>query len=79
MKYDVKCALCLHKLGCRETSLSNAANHFEMFLIEFEVWLYKHLYFLYMWSPLFPIAVFISMLWQLKVYMFYPKNSFPIV
>ena len=62
---------CLHKFDCRETTLSNAANHFEIFLIEFEICLFKHLYFLYIRNPLFPIVVFISMLWQLKVNMFY--------
>ena len=66
MKYDVKCGTCLHKFDCRETTLSNAANNFRIFLIEFEICLYKHLYFLYIRNPLFPIAVFISMLWQLK-------------
>ena len=79
MKYDTKCGKCLHKFDCRETTLSNAANHFEIFLIEFEIYLYEHLYFMYIRNPLFPIVVFISMLWQLKVNMFYPKNSFPIV
>ena len=79
IKYDVKCGTCLHKFDCRETTLSNAANHFKIFLIEFEICLYKHLYFVYIENPLFPIVVFISMLWQLKVNMFYPKNSFPIV
>ena len=49
-----------------------------IFLLEFEICLYKHLYFLYIRKPLFPIVVFISMLWQLKVNMFYPKNSFPL-
>ena len=57
----------------------NAANHFKIFLIEFEICLYEHLYFLYIRNPLFPIVAFISMFWQLKVNMFYPKNSFPIV
>ena len=71
--------MCLHKFDCRETTLSNAANHLKIILIEFEIWLYKHLYFLYIRNPLFPIVVLISMLWQLKVNMFYPKNSFPIV
>ena len=66
-----------NKFDCREYTLS--ANHFEIFLIEFEICLYKDLYFLYIRNPLFPIVVFISMLWQLKVNMFYPKNSFPIV
>ena len=47
-------------------TLSNAANHFRIFLIEFEICLYKHLYFLYIRNPLFPIGVFISMLWQLN-------------
>ena len=74
MKHDVKCGMCLHKFNCRETTLSNAANHFEIFLIEFEICLFKHLYFLYIRNPLFPIAVFISMLWQLKVSMFYKKK-----
>ena len=68
-----------NKFDCRETTLSHAANHLKIFLIEFEICLYKHLYFLYIRNPLFPIVVFISMLWQLKVHMFYPKNSFPIV
>ena len=53
---------------------SNAANHLKIFLIEFEICLYKHLYFLYIRNPLFPIVVFISMLWQLKVNRFYPKK-----
>ena len=70
---------CLHKFDCRETTLSNAANHFKIFLIELEICLYKHLYFWYIRNPLLPIVVFISMLWQLKVNMFYTKNSFPIV
>ena len=59
--------MCLHKFDCRETTLSNAANHFNIFLIEFEICLYKHLYFLYIRNPLLPIIVFISMLWQVKV------------
>ena len=70
---------CLRKFDCRETTLSNTANHLKIFLIAFELCLYKHLYFLYIRNPLFPIVVFISMLWQLKVNMFYQKNSFPIV
>ena len=70
---------CLHNFDCRETTLSNAANHFKIFLIELEICLYKHLYFSYIRNPLFPIVVFSSMLWQPKVNMFYPKNSFPIV
>ena len=28
LKYDAKCVTCLHKFDCRETTLSNAANHF---------------------------------------------------
>ena len=60
----------------QRTTLSNAANHFKIFLIEFEICLYKHLYFLYIRSPLFQIVVFISMLWQLKVNMFYQKKYF---
>ena len=79
MKEDVKCGMCLHKFDCRETPLSNAANRLKIFLIEFKICLFKHLYFLYIRNPLFPIAVFISMLRQLKVNMFYQKNSFPIV
>ena len=63
-----KCGMCLHKFDCRETTLSNAANHFKIFLIEFEICLCKHLYFLYISNPLFPIVGFISMLWQLKSY-----------
>ena len=78
-KYDVKCGMCLHKFDCRETTLSNAASHFKIFLIEFEICLYKHLYFLYIRNPLFPIAAFISMLWQIKGNMFDQKDSFPIV
>ena len=50
-----------------------------LFLIEYEICLYKHLYFLYIRNPLFPIVVFITMLWQLKVNIFYSKNTFPIV
>ena len=68
-----------YKLDSRETSLLNAANHFKIFLIEFEICLYEHLYFLYIRNPLFPIVASISMFWQLKVNMFYPKSSFPIV
>ena len=79
MKYDAKCGTCLYEFDCRETTLSNAANHFEIFLIEFEICLYEHLYFVYIRNPLFLIAGLISMLWQLKVNMFYQKNSFPIV
>ena len=67
-----------HRFDCRKTTLSNAANHFKIFLLEFEICVYKHLYFLYIRNPPFPIVVFISMLWQLKVNMFYPKNSFPL-
>ena len=63
-----------NKLDCRENILSNAANHLKIFLIEFEIWLYKHLYFLYIRKPLFPTVVFISMVWQLKVNMFYQKK-----
>ena len=68
-----------NKFDCRETTLSNAANHFKIFLIEFEICLFKHLYFLYIRNPLLPIVVFISMLRELKVNMFYPPKSFPIV
>ena len=68
-----------HKLESRESSLINAANHLKIFLTEFEICFYEHLYFLYIRNPLFPIVAFISMFWQLKVNMFYPKNSFPIV
>ena len=68
-----------HKLNSRETSLLNAANHLKIFLIEFEICLYEHLYFLYIRNPIFPIVAFISVFWQLKVNMFYPKNSFPII
>ena len=76
LKYDVKCGKCLRKFDCRETTytLSNAANHFNIFLIEFEICLYKRLYFLYIRNPLFPIAVFITILWQLKVNKFYSKK-----
>ena len=74
MKYDVKYSMCLHKFDCRETTLSNAANHFKIFLIELEICLYKHLYFLYIRNPLFPIAVFISMLLQVEVNMFLSKK-----
>ena len=62
-----KCGMCLHKFDCRETTLSNAANHFEIFLIEFEICFYKHLYLLYIRNLLLPIIAFISMLWQVKV------------
>ena len=37
MKYEAKCGTCLHKFDCRETTLSNAANHFKIFLIKFEI------------------------------------------
>ena len=78
IKHYAKCGTCLHKFDCRTTTLSNAANHFKIFLIEFEICLYKHLYFLYIRNPLFPIVVFISMLWQLIVNMFYLKLVFPL-
>ena len=68
-----------HKLDSRENSLLNAANHFKIFLIGFGICLYEHLYFLYIRNPLFLIVAFISMFWQLKVNMFYQKNSFSIV
>ena len=68
-----------NKFDCRETTLTNAANHLKIFMIEFEICLFKHLYFLCIGNPLFPIVGFMSMLRQLKVNMFYPKNSFPIV
>ena len=68
-----------HKLDSRENSLQFTANHFKIFLIGFEICLYEHLYSLYIRTPLFPIVAFISMFWQLKVNMFYQKNSFPIV
>ena len=68
MKYDVKCGTCLHKFDCIETTLSNAANHLKIF---------ENLSYVCM-NPLFPIAVFISMLWQHKVNMLFPKNNFPI-
>ena len=74
-KYDAKCGACLHKFDCRETSLSNAANHLEIFLIECEICLYKHLHCVYIRNPLFRIVVFISMLWQLKVNIFYKKKK----
>ena len=67
-----------HKLDSRETSLLNDANHLKIFLIEFEICLYEHLYFLYIRNPLFPIVAFISMSWQLKVNMFYPKIVFQL-
>ena len=69
VKYDAKCGTCLHKFYCTETTLSNAANHLKIFLIEFEICLYTNLYFLYIRNPLFPIVVFVFMLWQLKVNM----------
>ena len=78
MKYDAKCGTCLYKFDCRETTLSKAAKHFKIFLIEFEICLYKHLYLLYIRNSLFPIVVFISMLWQLKVNMFYQKIVFQL-
>ena len=53
-----KCGMCLHKSDCRETTLSNAANHFKIFLIEFEICLYEHLYFLYIRNPLFPKIIY---------------------
>ena len=62
MKYHVKCGTCLHKFDCREITLSSAANHLKIFLIEFEICLYKHQYLLNFRNPLFQIAVFISML-----------------
>ena len=50
-----------NKFDCRESTLSNATNHLKIFPIEFEICLYKHLYFLHIMNPLFPIVVFISM------------------
>ena len=76
MKYYVKCGTCLHKFDCRENTHSNAAHHFKIFLIELEICLYKHLYFLYISIPLFSIAVFISKLCQSKVNMFIQKIVF---
>ena len=64
----------LHKFDCRETTLSNAANHFKIFLVELEICVYKHLYFLYVRNPLIPILVFIPVLQQLKVNMFDQKE-----
>ena len=55
IKYDAKYGTCLHKFECRETTFSNAANRFKIFLIEFEICLYKHLYCVYIRNPLFPI------------------------
>ena len=60
-----------HVMKYDGNTLSNAANHLKIFLIEFEICLYKHLYVLYIRNPLLPIVVFISMLWQLKVNRFY--------
>ena len=74
MKYDVKCGYVSSQIDSIDTTLSNAANHFKIFLIEFEICLFKHPYFLYIRNPLFPIAVLISMLWQLKVNMFLSKK-----
>ena len=68
-----------NNFDCRETTLSNAANYFKIFQIEFEICLFKHLYFLYIRNPLFPIVFFISMLPELKVNMFFPQKSVPIV
>ena len=62
-----------HKLDSRENSLLNAANYFKIFLIGFEICLYEH--FLNIRNPVFQIVAFISMFWQLKVNMFYPKTS----
>ena len=58
IKYDTENGTCFHKFDCRETALSNAAIRFKIFLIEHEICLYKHLYFLYIRNPLFPIVVF---------------------
>ena len=44
MKYDAKCGTYLHKFYCKETTLLNAANHLKIFLIKFEIYLYKRLY-----------------------------------
>ena len=65
----------LHKPDSRETSLLNAANHFKIFPIEFEICLYEHLYFLYIRNPLFPIVAFISMFWQ-PVICYAPGGNF---
>ena len=51
------------KIDCSETALSNAANHYEIFMIELEICLYEHLHFLPIKNLLFPICVFIPMLW----------------
>ena len=57
MKYDAKCGTCLHKFDCRETTISNAANNFKIFLIEVEICLYKQTFVLcvYLESPI-PIS-----------------------
>ena len=62
-KRDLLAFFHVMKTNLIENTLSNAANHLKIFLIEFEIWLYKHLYFLYIRQPLFPIVVFISMVW----------------
>ena len=78
MKYDVKCGTCLHKFDCRKTTLSNAANHFKIFLIEFEIYLYKHLYFLYIRNPLFPLLSLFPCYGSLKLTCFIPKIVFQL-
>ena len=50
----------------------------KILLIEFEICLYKHQYFLYIRNALFLNAVFVYMLWQLKVNMFYQKIVFQL-
>ena len=67
--------MCLHTFDCRETILSNTANHLKIFLIEFEICLYKHLHTLE--SPIPNRCLYFHVM--AAVNMFYPKNSFPIV
>ena len=67
-----------HKLDSRETSLLNAANHFKIFLIEFEICLYEHLYFLYIRNPLFPIVVLFPCFGNLKLTCFIQKIVFQL-
>ena len=77
MKCDAKCGTSVQKFDCREITLSNAGNHFKIILIEFEICLYKHMYFLYIRNPLFPIVVFISLYYgNLKLSYFIKKIVF---
>ena len=67
-----------HKLDSRESSLLNAANHFKIFLIEFEICLYEHLYFLYIRNPLSQLLPLFPCIGNLKLTCFIQKIVFQL-